>query len=175
MAYMSKKSERLDVIRKLISSERISSQEELLALLRKEGIEATQSTLSRDMKELRAIKIPDPERGYIYLLSETFQGERMQEKMSATLTDNIRYIDFTGNMLVIRTTSGYARAVGVMIDNEEYRDVIGTVAGDDTLLVVLSLDVSPLEFLDTLDAVHPDIKLLYNPDRRNGYAKRGRM
>ena len=68
---MSKKTERLDVIRNLIDSEQISSQEELLSWLKRVGIDATQSTLSRDMKELRAIKVPDAEKGYVYLLPDT--------------------------------------------------------------------------------------------------------
>ena len=75
---MSKKTERLDVIRNLINSEQISSQEELLAWLKKVDIDATQSTLSRDIKELRAIKVPDPEKGYVYLLPESLQDKPQQ-------------------------------------------------------------------------------------------------
>ena len=114
---MSKKTERLDVIRNLIDSEQISSQEELLSWLKRVGIDATQSTLSRDMKELRAIKVPDAEKGYVYLLPETLQGEQTSGKVSSSVTDNIRYIEFSGNMIVIRTKAGYAKAVGVMVDN----------------------------------------------------------
>ena len=121
---MSKKTERLDVIRNLIDSEQISSQEELLSWLKRVGIDATQSTLSRDMKEVRAIKVPDAEKGYVYLLPETLQGEQTSGKVSSSVTDNIRYIEFSGNMIVIRTKAGYAKAVGVMVDNEDYDDVL---------------------------------------------------
>lgn len=163
---MSKKSERLDVIRNLIVSEQISSQDELLSWLKRVGIEATQSTLSRDIKELRAIKVPDAERGYIYLLPETLQGEQPQNKVSSSVVDNMRYIDFSGNIVVVRTKAGYAKAAGVIIDNEEYSDVLGTLAGDDTLFILLAEGVNPLEFLHSLDAIHPNIKSLYDPERR---------
>lgn len=174
---MSKKTERLDVIRNLIGSEQISSQEELLNWLKRVGIDATQSTLSRDMKELRAIKVPDAEKGYIYLLPESLQGEPVQGKVSSSVADNIRYIDLSGNIIVIRTKAGYAKAVGVMIDNENYEDVMGTLAGDDTLFVLLAEGVNPKEFLPSFDSIHPNIKILYNPEgrRRNGASLRNRF
>ena len=167
---MSKKTERLDVIRNLIDSEQISSQEELLSWLKRVGIDATQSTLSRDMKELRAIKVPDAEKGYVYLLPETLQGEQTSGKVSSSVTDNIRYIEFSGNMIVIRTKAGYAKAVGVMVDNEDYDDVLGTLSGDDTVFVL-----NPLDFLPSFDSIHPNIKTLYNPEGRkknNGAMRR---
>lgn len=173
---MSKKSERLDVIRNLIQSEQISSQEELLHWLKRVGIDATQSTLSRDMKELRAVKVPDAEKGYIYLLPETLQGEQSPGKVSASVADNIRYIDFSRNIIVVRTKAGYAKAVGVMIDNENYPDVLGTLAGDDTLFVLLAEGVDPREFLPSFDSIHPNIKMLYNPELRlNGTSARNRL
>ena len=174
---MSKKSERLDVIRNLIDSEQISSQEELLSWLKRVGIDATQSTLSRDMKELRAIKVPDAEKGYIYLLPETLQAEQTSGKVSSSVTDNIRYIEFSGNMIVIRTKAGYAKAVGVMVDNEDYDDVLGTLAGDDTVFVLLAEGVKPLDFLPSFDSIHPDIKTLYNPEgrKKNNAAMRRRF
>lgn len=161
---MSRKSERLDIIKHLIISKRISSQEELLEWLRRAGIEATQSTLSRDMKELRAIKAPDAERGYIYLLPEMMHGDQKQAKVSSAVTDNIRYIDFSGNTIVIRTKAGYAKAIGVMIDNEDYDEVLGTIAGDDTLFILLAEGVTPQDFLPAFDSIHPSMKSLYNPD-----------
>lgn len=130
------------------------------------GIDATQSTLSRDMKELRAIKVPDAEKGYVYLLPETLQGEQTSGKVSSSVTDNIRYIEFSGNMIVIRTKAGYAKAVGVMVDNEDYDDVLGTLSGDDTVFVLLAEGVKPLDFLPSFDSIHPNIKTLYNPEGR---------
>ncbi len=161
---MSRKSERLDIIRHLIISKRISSQEELLEWLRRAGVEATQSTLSRDMKALRAIKAPDTEKGYVYLLPEMVHGEHKQAKVSSAVIDNIRYIDFSGNTIVIRTKAGYAKAIGVMIDNEDYDEVLGTIAGDDTLFILLAENVVPQDFLPAFDSIHPSMKSLYNPE-----------
>lgn len=170
---MSKKSERLDVIRNLIQSEQISSQEDLLLWLKRVGIDATQSTLSRDMKDLRAVKVPDSQKGYIYLLPETMHGEPAQGKVSSSVADNIRYIDFSGNIIVIRTKAGYAKAVGVMIDNENYADVLGTLAGDDTLFVLLAEGVNPRDFIPFFDSIHPNIKMLYNPEARRRNSSQG--
>lgn len=130
---------------------------------------------SRDMKELRAIKVPDAEKGYVYLLPETLQGEQTSGKVSSSVTDNIRYIEFSGNMIVIRTKAGYAKAVGVMVDNEDYDDVLGTLSGDDTVFVLLAEGVKPLDFLPSFDSIHPNIKTLYNPEGRkknNGAMRR---
>lgn len=168
---MSSKSERLDVIRNLINSEQISSQEELLAWLKRVGIEATQSTLSRDIKELKAVKVPDPVKGYQYLLPERLHGNSSEGKVSASVADNLRYIDFSGNMMVVRTKAAYGRAFGMMIDNENYDEVLGTVAGDDTIFVLFDEGVNPLEFLHKLDTIHPNIKRLYDPNRRKHAAK----
>lgn len=77
------------------------------------GIDATQSTLSLRYEGVAwAIKVPDAEKGYVYLLPETLQGEQTSGKVSSSVTDNIRYIEFSGNMIVIRTKAGYAKAVG---------------------------------------------------------------
>ena len=161
---MSKKTERLDVIRNLINSEQISSQEELLAWLKKVDIDATQSTLSRDIKELRAIKVPDPEKGYVYLLPESLQDKPQQGKDTSSVTDNIRYIDFTDSTIVLRTKAGYAKAIGVMIDIEDYDEVVGTLSGDDTVFVLLAEGVQPLDFLPCFDSINPNIKNLYSPE-----------
>ncbi len=163
---MSKKSRRLDVIRNLIETEQISSQEELLEWLRRVGIDATQSTLSRDMKELRAIKVPDAERGYVYLLPESLQGDESRSRVVSSVTDNIHYIDYSGNIVSMRTRAGYAKALGVMIDNEEYEDVVGTLAGDDTLFILLAEGVAPMDFIPKLDSIHPNLKNLYSAGAR---------
>lgn len=172
---MSKKGDRLDIIRKLIETESISSQEELLLHLKRSGIDATQSTLSRDIKELRAIKAPDPEKGYVYLLTNTFQNDTHSGKSESPVADNIRYIELSGNIIVARTKPGYAKAVGVMIDGEDYDEVLGTLAGDDTLFILLDEGINPAEFLPKFDSIHPNIKNLYSPKgRRNSpnYMKR---
>ena len=86
---MRNKTKRLLTIRKPIESELISSQEELLFRLKEMNVEATQSTLSRDLKFMKVAKIPHKEKGYIYVIPESIQNEQREEKVSAIITDTI--------------------------------------------------------------------------------------
>lgn len=90
---MRNKTKRLLTIRKLIESELISSQEELLFRLKELGVEATQSTLSRDLKFMKVAKIPHKEKGYIYIIPEN-ANEQREEKISSIITDAILSVDF---------------------------------------------------------------------------------
>ena len=122
---MRNKTKRLISIRKLIENEQICSQEELLFRLKEMGVEATQSTLSRDLKFMRVAKIPHKDKGYIYIIPESIQSEQAEEKAAAMVTDAIFNIDFSGNLAVLKTLPGYAKAVTVLIDNENYfRDLV---------------------------------------------------
>ena len=140
---MRNKTKRLLTIRKLIESELISSQEELLFRLKEMNVEATQSTLSRDLKFMKVAKIPHKEKGYIYVIPESIQNEQREEKVSAIITDTILSIDFSGNMAVIKTLPGYANA------------------GDDTIFIVMREGVSRSELIEALTSVHPAIHTLY--------------
>ena len=79
----------------------------------------------------------DKEKGYIYVIPESIQNEQREEKVSAIITDTILSIDFSGNMAVIKTLPGYANAVTVLIDSENYFEILGTIAGDDTIMCVV--------------------------------------
>ena len=142
---MRNKTKRLLTIRKLIESELISSQEELLLRL----------------KEMKVAKIPHKEKGYIYVIPESIQNEQREEKVSAIITDTILSIDFSGNMAVIKTLPGYANAVTVLIDSENYFEILGTIAGDDTIFIVMREGVSRSELIEALTSVHPAIHTLY--------------
>lgn len=157
---MRNKTKRLLAIRKLIETELISSQEELLFRLKEIGVEATQSTLSRDLKFMKVAKIPHKEKGYVYIIPENFNEQR-EDKVSSIITDTILSIDFSGNLAVIKTLPGYAAAVTVLIDSENYFEVLGTIAGDDTIFIVMREGVSRSELIDALTSVHPDIHSLY--------------
>ncbi len=157
---MRNKTKRLLAIRKLIESELISSQEELIFQLKGFGMETTQSTLSRDLKFMKVAKIPHKEKGYIYIIPENI-NEQKEEKISSIITDAILSIDFSGNMAVIKTLPGYANAVTVLIDSENYFEILGTIAGEDTIFMVLREGVSRIELVEVLTSVHPGIRLLY--------------
>jgi transcriptional regulator of arginine metabolism len=134
---MTKQEARRRLIVDVIQSETIHSQEELQARLRRRGVTVTQATLSRDLKSLRIARIPDDEERYAYTLkadtpttAEPFARE--------DIARGIRNIQFSGNLAVIKTKLTYAEPVALAIDQLRIPEVIGTVGGEDTILVVLA-------------------------------------
>lgn len=132
---MGKKAERLALIKRIITDEKIGSQEELIKSLAVKGIRATQSTLSRDFKEINISKMPHPEKGYVYVLAEHIAPHH--ELGTSNLGDAILGVKFSGNMGVVITKSGYANAIAVIVDGRKYSEILGTVAGDNTIIMVL--------------------------------------
>lgn len=132
---MKNRSERLLQIRKIINSERIANQEELLGQLKQKGFSMTQATLSRDLKYLRVSKVHDDEKGYIYFLPD---GETLQSPTpwSGFLVEGFRSMEFAQGMIVIKTLPGYASSIASALDSMNMVEVAGTIAGDDTILIV---------------------------------------
>lgn len=132
---MKNRSERLLQIRKIINNQRIASQEELLSHLKDEGFSMTQATLSRDLKYLRVSKVHDDEKGYVYFLpdSEAPQGHT---PWSGFLVEGFRSMEFAQGMLVIKTLPGYASSIASALDSMNMVEIAGTIAGDDTILIV---------------------------------------
>lgn len=124
----------------LVSSKEIGSQEELLQELRSEGFELTQATLSRDLKQLKVAKAASMNGHYLYVLPNETMYKRIRTPLKATemmTTSGILTINFSGNMGVIHTRPGYASSVAYNIDNAEIREIMGTIAGDDTIFIVI--------------------------------------
>ena len=134
------KSQRHFAIMDIISKERIVTQEELCEALKLRGFDVTQATVSRDIKELQLIKIPDLE-GYRYSLPDNTALKNSYERMKRIFQDSVVNIDHSENIVVIKTLPGAAQSVASMIDTSGLNRIIGTVAGDDTILVV----VKPVE------------------------------
>lgn len=128
------KRRRHSAILSLIPSNPVTSQEVLRELLAEQGIEATQATLSRDFRELRLFKGTNADGVSHYRLPDDPENSPPLETLLPLL---FLSIDGTGNLLVVRTASGSASAVSVALDWEEWPEVIGTIAGDDTILIVL--------------------------------------
>ena len=152
---MTHKQERLSIIKRIINEELIGSQEELIKLLAAQGIKATQSTLSRDFKEINISKMPHPEKGYVYVLSENLGGEPTTN--SANLADAILSVKFSHNLCVLTTKSGYASAISVIIDSRKNKDVLGSLAGDNTILLVLAEQASHSDVIDFLSTMFPNV------------------
>jgi len=129
------KPHRHEAIRELIQSHRVSSQEQLRELLVSRGVDVTQATLSRDIRELKLIKMHEAEGGTIYSLPP----EEWDNAPALTRLLPALYLgaEGTGNLLVVKTLAGGAQAVSEAIDWEEWPEVLGTLAGDDTILIIL--------------------------------------
>lgn len=134
------KARRHFAIRDIIASEIISTQEELCDALSKRGYDVTQATVSRDIKELRLTKIPD-KNGYHYALPEASNYKSSLERMKRVFKDSVINIDSSGNIIVIKTLPGTASTVGFVIDAMDNKNILGNVAGDDTIFVL----IKPLE------------------------------
>lgn len=128
------KRERKKAILDLIRTHRITSQEALRELLKEQRIEVTQATLSRDMTELRLIKVMGSDGGAHYALPEGGEHTPSLESLLPTLFVSA---ESAGNLMVVRTMTGGAQAVGLAIDSVEWPEVMGTIAGDDTVLLIL--------------------------------------
>lgn len=137
---MKTRTQRLLTIRKIIEGEAISNQEELLKKLDHAGFELTQATLSRDLKFLQAGKRPDKKRGYVYILpgndSEPGQAQGSVEVNGSFPLNGFVSIDFAHHMALIRTLPGYANSIAYRIDELDAFEILGTIAGDDTILLI---------------------------------------
>ena len=154
---MNPKSKRLSIIRKIIRSEYISSQEELIKRLEECGVQITQSTLSRDLKHMHVAKVPHKEKGYIYVLPNNSLDDLV---ISPNITDNITDIAFSGNMCVISTKPGYASAISVPIDNRGISEILGTIAGDNTILLILRDGFDMDMLMEQLYMLFPSLRML---------------
>ena len=117
----------------LLRRQPISSQEQLARLLRRHGEQVTQATLSRDLEELGAVRMRENGRVVYRLPDEPPPGE---ERLRHMLQDFMLEVEASGNLVIVKTPPGGANAVARALDNTTVKDVIGTVAGDDTIMVV---------------------------------------
>ncbi len=129
------KKERQEKIREIVETYKIDTQDELIRRLKESGFSATQATMSRDIKDLKLTKISDGKNGYYYVFPNTMT-ENDLNKLNASLTHLIISVDHAMNIVVIRTHAGMAQAVATGIDNIRSDDILGCVAGDDTIFIV---------------------------------------
>ena len=144
---MKKKNLRLEAIKEIIINSRICSQEDLIKPLAAAGFKVTQATLSRDLKQLKIAKVPGNDGKYVYVLPKTDSiGKLMQNKTSDNLPQvglgGFVSISFSGHIAVIKTSPGFAGSIAYDIDSGHSEEILGTLAGDDTVLAVLREDIS---------------------------------
>lgn len=122
-------------IRDIISKYEIETQDQLVQSLKDAGVEVTQATISRDIKEMHLIKVPTATGGYKYSLPRIHEYNT-EQKLHRALTDAFVSIDGAGHFLVLKTLPGNAQAVGSLLDHLKWEEMLGTICGDDTCLII---------------------------------------
>ena len=158
---MKVKTNRLEALRLIISSQQLGSQDELLNALQKEGFKLTQATLSRDLKQLKVAKAASMSGNYVYVLP----NETMYKRVSSpnSIREMMRVpgfisINFSGNMGIIKTRPGYASSIAWNIDNSDVPEILGTIAGDDTIFIVIKEGVKHQQVVEALSDIVPNMK-----------------
>ena len=128
------KAQRQAVIRKMIRQQRVHSQEQRRELLQAAGMDVTQATLSRDMRELRLVKVADPDGGSRYEVPS--RADTPRPPLNQLLPTLLLSLDGVGNLLVAKTPAGAASALTEALDTHGFSEIVGTIAGDNTILVV---------------------------------------
>jgi transcriptional regulator of arginine metabolism len=155
---MKNRTKRQLAIKQIILNGKISSQDDLLHIMKDQGYELTQATLSRDMKILKVAKVTDPVLGYVYVIPEATVENKRENSRINFLADGFRNLQFSGNLAVMRTMPGYASSLAVVIDNAQPYEIIGTIAGDDTILIILREGVSHSDLINSLILVMPTLE-----------------
>lgn len=130
------KSQRHMRIREIITNNVIETQDELVDRLREAGYNVTQATISRDIKEMSLIKVPLPNGSYKYSLPTDKQFYPIQ-KLQRALQDAFISVDGVSHFLVLKTLPGHANSIAAHLDNLEWEEVLGTISGDDTILIII--------------------------------------
>lgn len=137
-------------IKEIITKQAIETQEELVEALRESGMQVTQATVSRDMKELMLIKVPASEGKYKYSIPQDNQRPNPIHKLKRALLDHFEHIDYTDNLVVMKCSPGTANTIGALIDNIEWTEVMGTICGDDTILIICRTKTQSGEVVERL-------------------------
>jgi transcriptional regulator of arginine metabolism len=155
---LKEKSQRLIAIKKIITEKNIGSQEELLNMLNEQGYNITQATLSRDLKFLKVAKVHN-EDGYRYVIPESGTKKSVDEYSSEGFPLNrIDNVEFSGNLAVMKTKPGFANSIASVIDSYGIYEVLGTIAGDDTILLINREGISKQDVVNALDLILPGLK-----------------
>ena len=141
----------------LIGKYHIETQEELADYLNREGFKVTQATVSRDIRDLKLTKIPAENGKQKYALHQE-SGNGMSEKYIRVLRDGYMSMDMAQNILVIKTVAGMAMAVCLAIDAMNWSEVVGSIAGDDTIMMVLHEAASHEEVRVFLSQIIPNME-----------------
>lgn len=144
------KSERLAKVLELIDENEIDTQEELLRRLKEAGYDVTQATVSRDIKELRLVKVLSHNGRYRYSANLQQPKVDMSYKFHAIFSQSVQGVDFAGNMVAVKCFTGMANAACAALDSIHWNGVVGTLAGDDTIFVLMRSEERAAELVEEL-------------------------
>lgn len=146
------KSARHNLILEIIETMDIETQEELAEELKRRGVRVTQATVSRDIKELRLLKVLSEKGGYKYATVERAE-KGMNDRFARILAESIVNIEAVNNLVVINTLTASANAAGEAIDSMKWNEVLGTIAGDNTLLIIARSNEAVETVVERLNAM----------------------
>lgn len=146
------KKKRQEKIIELITRYEVETQEELVERLQKEGYQVTQATVSRDIRDLKLTKIPAQNGKQRYALHQD-HARGMSEKYIRVLRDGYVSMDMAQNILVIKTVSGMAMAVCAAIDAMKWNEVVGSIAGDDTIMCAIRTVDDTIKVMDKISKI----------------------
>lgn len=129
------KTKRQALIRVIVEEQSIQTQEELAEALRAHGMVVTQATVSRDIKEMHLLKVLSDDGSYRYATMEK-SDQGMSDRLNRMLADSVIEMNSVNNLIVIRTLPGSAHVAAEAVDNLKWPEVLGTIAGDNTILVI---------------------------------------
>ncbi|MBN2617139.1 MAG: ArgR family transcriptional regulator [Spirochaetales bacterium] len=156
---MTSRPDRLKIIQKIIEEEVITSQEQLLHILTEDGVSVTQATLSRDLKMLKVGKVSDGSNGYIYSLPSVLNLKESEQQYINDFKRGFLTIGFSGNICVVKTLPGHANSTAAAIDNLSFDEVLGSIAGDDTIMIILNEDYTRDHFIESLQEKITDMEI----------------
>lgn len=148
-----KEKRQAEIIR-IISENAVETQEQLLAQLRSKGIKATQATISRDIKELHLVKEPAGNGAYRYAAVSGKRGHKNHAgRLRNIFKEGVTSFDVAQNIVVVKTMPGLASAAGAALDGMDIQGVVGSLAGDDTVILIMRTNQDAEEFLDEIRAM----------------------
>lgn len=147
------KNDRQKMILDIIAQEVVETQEQLLSLLQERGFSGTQATISRDIKQLHLVKAPAGQGKYRYAVSDHDTKIHVADKLQTIFRESIVNVDYAQNLVVIHTMSGLANGAAAALDGMKIDQLLGTLAGDDTVLLIMRNTESAAELATSVKSM----------------------
>ena len=147
------KQKRQEKILEIISKNNVTTQGNLMTLLKQSGFNATQATLSRDMRELRLVKVMSENGLYKYAVPSNEKVTELGTKFRSIFAEAVIGVDYSFHIVVLKCHIGMANAACAALDNMKIRDVVGSIAGDDTIFILLRTEQQALKFVSEIKQI----------------------